>query len=242
MSRYLVESVANRLRMKAAEAVSSEQPFPTESALVEELDVSRTTVREAFSRLEAEGIVKRRHGTVTALNPAAIEVSGALPRNDFRSRLLAAGMKPAVRVVESGPVLLDERVAGRLLADVGHPARHTTRLWEADGRPVMVEIELLLLPTWPMTINTDVSAPLRESINEIYGEWPQWRVDLVDAVPATEDLARLLELEPLAPLLSFDGVLVISTGQRVASLHRYHVPGTIQHSQIILFPEPADGS
>ncbi|NOY56806.1 MAG: GntR family transcriptional regulator [Actinobacteria bacterium] len=237
MSRYLVESVANRLRLKAAEAVSNEQPFPTESELVEELDVSRTTVREAFSRLEAEGVVKRRHGTATAMNPAAVEISSALPQSDFRARLLAAGLEPSVRVIESGPVLVDKEVADRLQVDVGQPARRSIKLWSGGERPVMVEVETLLLPKWPMTINTDVSAPVGDAVNEIYGELPQWRVDLVDAVPATEALASMLEVDVAAPLLSFDGVLVTSTGQRVVHLHSYHRPGIIQHGQVVLYPE-----
>lgn len=39
--------------------------LPTESALVERFDVSRTVVREAISRLQASGLVETRHGIGT---------------------------------------------------------------------------------------------------------------------------------------------------------------------------------
>lgn len=38
------------------------QPVPSESGLVEEFAVSRTVVREAMSRLQAEGLVETHHG------------------------------------------------------------------------------------------------------------------------------------------------------------------------------------
>ena len=38
------------------------QKLPSERALAEEFDVSRPTVREAIQKLEARGLVQRRHG------------------------------------------------------------------------------------------------------------------------------------------------------------------------------------
>ena len=51
--------------------------FPTETALCKQYDVSRFTVREALKRLQAEGLIARKRGSGTVVQPAAAR-GGAL--------------------------------------------------------------------------------------------------------------------------------------------------------------------
>ena len=52
-------------------AFADGKPFPTETALCTKYDVSRFTVREALRRLEVEGLIERRRGSGTTVQPAA---------------------------------------------------------------------------------------------------------------------------------------------------------------------------
>ena len=51
--------------------------FPTETVLCKQYDVSRFTVREALKRLQAEGLIARKRGSGTTVQPAAAR-GGAL--------------------------------------------------------------------------------------------------------------------------------------------------------------------
>ncbi|MGB3753317.1 MAG: GntR family transcriptional regulator [Parerythrobacter sp.] len=51
--------------------------FPTETVLCETYDVSRFTIREALKRLQAEGLIARKRGSGTTVQPAAAR-GGAL--------------------------------------------------------------------------------------------------------------------------------------------------------------------
>lgn len=51
--------------------------FPTETTLCEQYDVSRFTVREALKRLQAEGLIARKRGSGTVVQPVAAR-NGAL--------------------------------------------------------------------------------------------------------------------------------------------------------------------
>jgi len=58
----LVDSLGDRIRTGQLQAGDK---LPTEAAIMEEFDVSRTVVREAISKLQAAGLVETRHGIGT---------------------------------------------------------------------------------------------------------------------------------------------------------------------------------
>jgi GntR family transcriptional regulator, transcriptional repressor for pyruvate dehydrogenase complex len=58
----LVDSLGDRIR---AGQLKPGDKLPTEAAIMEEFDVSRTVVREAISKLQAAGLVETRHGIGT---------------------------------------------------------------------------------------------------------------------------------------------------------------------------------
>lgn len=74
--RYLQLAGELREAVLAGEFTGDKQ-FPTETALCKQYDVSRFTVREALRRLEAEGLIQRRRGSGTTVQPAAAR-GGAL--------------------------------------------------------------------------------------------------------------------------------------------------------------------
>lgn len=58
----LVERLSDRIR---AGELQAGDKLPTEAAIMEEFEVSRTVVREAISKLQAAGLVETRHGIGT---------------------------------------------------------------------------------------------------------------------------------------------------------------------------------
>ncbi len=76
MPRYL--QVADELREAIIDGRYADgRQFPTETALCSQYNVSRFTVREALKRLQSEGLVERKRGSGTVVQPAAAR-GGAL--------------------------------------------------------------------------------------------------------------------------------------------------------------------
>lgn len=67
--RYLQLAGELREAILAGDFVNGRQ-FPTETALCRDYDVSRYTVREALRRLEVEGLIQRKRGSGTTVQPA----------------------------------------------------------------------------------------------------------------------------------------------------------------------------
>lgn len=69
-ARYLV--LADELRSAVMRGdFGANNPFPTESVLCKQYGVSRFTVREALRKLTQEGLIKRRRGSGTVVQPAS---------------------------------------------------------------------------------------------------------------------------------------------------------------------------
>ena len=69
-ARYLV--LADELRSAVMRGdFGPKNPFPTESVLCKQYGVSRFTVREALRKLTQEGLIKRRRGSGTVVQPAS---------------------------------------------------------------------------------------------------------------------------------------------------------------------------
>lgn len=109
LSQSLAENITEKIR---SGALKPGDKLPTESAIMELYEVSRTVVREAISHLQAGGLVQTRHGIGTFIqeppsNPLSLHkeaiVVGALllrprwHRNRMRThrlRLPCAGKSP----------------------------------------------------------------------------------------------------------------------------------------------------
>ena len=93
--------------------------FPTETSLCKQHDVSRFTVREALRRLEAEGLIQRKRGSGTTVQPAAAR-GGALhqPLSNV-GELLQYARGSAVIYAEAGTSTLPEAIAEQIASDTG---------------------------------------------------------------------------------------------------------------------------
>jgi DNA-binding GntR family transcriptional regulator len=94
------------------------EPFPTEAELCRTYDVSRFTVREALRRLEQEGLIARRRGSGTTLQPAAAR-GGALhqPLSNV-SEILQYARGTEIRYEHLPPGPVPARYAEQLAEDV----------------------------------------------------------------------------------------------------------------------------
>lgn len=71
------KELADALRREVLDGVYIESGFPTESALCQRFNVSRFTVREALRALTADGLITRKRGSGTVIQPATAR-GGAL--------------------------------------------------------------------------------------------------------------------------------------------------------------------
>jgi GntR family transcriptional regulator len=104
------QELAEELRGEITRGVYAPDGFPTESELCKRYSVSRFTVREALRTLQAEGLIARKRGSGTVIQPAAAR-GGALHQplsnfgeilqyaRDTRASFVSSGEGPLPRAI-----------------------------------------------------------------------------------------------------------------------------------------------
>ncbi len=112
--------------------------LPTERELLEEFQVSRTTVRQAIQRLIRQGLVYNVQGSGTYVaNPAV--VSKTLRLTSFTEDMRQRGLEPSSTILEQQDVAATPQLAAQLHLSAGDPLISVRRLRLAAGLPMALE-------------------------------------------------------------------------------------------------------
>jgi GntR family transcriptional regulator len=221
----------SRLRSMWVEAARRGEGLPGEQTLAEVLGVSRPRLREALVRLEEEGLIHRRHGAQTAVNRAALEISARFDRqSDFREILRDAGFVAQQDLIRAERVQLSDAEAATFDVAPGSEGMQVIKRWRADGVPAQVAIDL-----FPLTGDEppfDVNDALFSLVAALRGEAVRWEVAVPGAVNADADMARWMEVEPGAALLTLECVGVTPSGIRAFTTCEHFRPHVVRQGFI----------
>jgi GntR family transcriptional regulator len=115
--------------------------IPSEMELATELGVSRTTIRDALSRLDLEGVIYRKQGAGTFVNEARLQLKTRLEEIwDYSAMLQAHGYTPSTRIVEVAEQVIEAKTAVDLNLSTTEKILTVKKLFLADGQPVIFTI------------------------------------------------------------------------------------------------------
>jgi GntR family transcriptional regulator len=176
----------------------------TEEKLAAQFGVSRITARRALGELAAAGLVERRRRTGTRVaQPAAVRPIAANIDQAVES-LLAFGRDTAVTVVALDEVAADAEVAAALKVAPGTRVWRAVRVRSQDGAPLgQVVSHTPLRFAAVLTRDALTATPLLELLRGS-GAAVRGGTQSISALAADPLLARVLDVEPRAPLLRIE--------------------------------------
>lgn len=207
----LTEQVKAHIKSRILSRDYPDGRIPSETELAEALGVSRTTVRDALSRLEIEGTIVRRQGAGTFVNQPVLQIHSRLEEIwSYPDMLRAHGFTPSVRVLEAVEMTaaserIGQAVALELELEPDEPILSVTKLFLEDEAPVILTRNLIPQRLIPESYGDgDLSRPVYEFL-EMFGP-ERLAYYLTEIVPtlAEGSLARTLEIAPGLPLIAFD--------------------------------------
>ncbi len=172
----------------------------TERELCERFGVSRSTVRQALDRLEAEQRITRQQGKGTFV--ARPKIDQPLELTSHTEHIRARGMDPASRLVAVSELVADNELAAGLGLAPGSDVVQIERLRLADGEPLALELVSLDAHRFKgIAEELSGSVSLYELLRTRYGTELVSAEETIEAVVAPEREAALLGVAPGAPVL-----------------------------------------
>jgi len=117
-SPSLTDQVKAHIKERIISGDFEEGRIPSETELATDLGVSRTTIRDALSRLEHEGTIYRKQGAGTFVNEPGLQIKSRLEEMwSYEEVLRDHGYKPSVRISEIRSERTGEQLSAELRMD-----------------------------------------------------------------------------------------------------------------------------
>jgi len=194
--------------------------MPSEAEYTRRFGVSRVVIRQALRILEDQGLIVRIKGRGTFVSDAVAE--DATPRiSGSLEDLIHIGADTTIKVVEFRLVKATADLAAVFGIREGDDLFHVQRLRLVGASPLAVMVNHLPFAIGASIPLSDLTRePLIVLIEKRAGVRIEWASEVFQAVAADEEMARLLEVDILTPLLKLT-LTAYSTDGMVAD--RAHV-------------------
>ena len=213
------------------EAVAVGTRLPGEVELAERAGCSRKQVRDVLASLEQQGIVRRRQGAATEVDPVALRMSVRFEDQLEHEVLLRQhGYEASVEVVDIRELSLPADIAALLVDEPGARAARVVKRWRADGVVAMVAFGTVVLPDGAGLEGLGDS--IYSATTALWGEAIAWEVATPSAELLTAADAALFERDPGTPILTLDVVGIGLSGRRRFHARELHDPSTVTYSMM----------
>lgn len=187
----LSEQVKRHIREKIHNDEFIDGRIPPEAELASDLGVSRTTVRDALSRLQNEGAIIRKQGAGTFVNEAGLRIKTPIDEVwSYEDALAAHGYTPSVEIISAG---------------VRDGTLTIEKVFRENGDPVVLTSNRVptALVSEPYG-DDDLRLPIYDFLETHCGRYLAYYLTDMVPVNASKRVAELLRVPPRSALLSFE--------------------------------------
>jgi GntR family transcriptional regulator len=183
--------------------------IPSETDLANELGVSRTTIRDALSRLELEGVIYRKQGAGTFVNKAGLQIKTRLEEIwTYESMLEAHGYTPSTRIIGIEEKPATAEIVSALALTSNDKVLIVKKLFLADDSPVTLTINHIPVSIIQNTYTEDdFCQPIYQFLSEFCQQHLTYYISEIIPLIAPAWLVDTLALpKKRPPLLAFDEI------------------------------------
>lgn len=199
------------------------EKLPGEPELCRLFDVSRTVIRQALRELEHEGLIVREKGKGTFVAEPKIRESLFQELTGFFQDMEAKGHPPVSDVLLQEVITAPRKVAGYLQLQQETPVVQIDRVRYVDDEPIVFVTTYLPYELCPKVVEVDLAhTSLYAYLEEEYGIVIARGRRILEAVPANQMEAELLQVNKGAPLILIDSVSYLADGTPIEYYHALH--------------------
>ncbi len=191
--------------------------IPSETILADQLQVSRTTIRDALSRLENEGAIYRKQGAGTFVNEPGLQIKSRLDEIwSYEAMLEAHGYTPSVRLLSVNVEDADEETAVSLNLAPTDQVLVVKKLFLEDEEPVILTHNII--PVNLLAGEYSDEALLQPVYEFLWGNGRQrlsYYLSEIIPIIVSDELSGILHIPPQTPLITFSEIGYNSDNQPI---------------------------
>ncbi len=209
-------------RLIGSGALQTGDKLPAEVDIASGLGVSRMTLRQALSSLEAKGLLVRKRGrwggNFVAEPRIQFDLSG-LP--GFTEQMRRLHVQAGADVLEASTLRPDASVRAALQLKRGAEVHEIVRVRSANGEPIALEESYFPADIFDGLLAHGLTGSLYEIMERSYGRAPHSATEVLDPVMASPVQADQLGIEPGAPLMKVTRTAYAVDGHPVEFAYDY---------------------
>jgi GntR family transcriptional regulator len=186
--------------------------IPSERELVDVLNISRMTVRQAINQLVNEGILYREKGKGTFVSKTKIEQKNIMSFSDIVS---TKGRTPSTKVLRFSREEATQEIREFLGLNEKQLVYNIKRLRLADNIPVGIEQNYIPEMYCPGLEKYDLTSSLYKLIKEEYLHVISYVDNIVEAAKPSKEEKDLLNIPLNIPVLNISSVMFTESGLKL---------------------------
>jgi GntR family transcriptional regulator len=197
--------------------------LPSQEEFADRLNISRATLREALVRLASDGMIRQVHGvgTFVAEDPSVV-YSDAEVNLSITESIRIQGMQPSISSVKLSTARIPFELDSETHEDVETDVLCIRRIHLADGSPFACTMAYLPLTLPGLVFDEDgYKGSLHLFLQEHCGQFVTEASTVIEAQIADGEIAQLLGLPPLSPILVLHQRQYNQAGKLLIKSHDY---------------------
>jgi GntR family transcriptional regulator len=169
--------------------------LPPENELCELLQISRPTIRQAFTELVNEGYLDRHKGKGTFVSKPKVDDRFFSKLESFNTEMLSKGLTPHTKIIAIKKIECPHEANDRLCIPLNAPILYLSRLRSVDNIPLVYVETFLSFEKYGKIMNVDLTInSLYDSLEEIYHVRVSRVRREIEAINAHRREAELLQI------------------------------------------------
>jgi DNA-binding GntR family transcriptional regulator len=223
VSNWLVESI-EKGQYKTGDRL------PSVEQLALDLNVGRSSVREALRQLQALGLVTLQHGKGTFVSAPKLQLGSSL--TSFSESVRERGMEPGGVILKRDIIPATEQTAADLRLDEDELVNLLMRLRLADGEPVAIETSYTPNQLFPDLLEGpwSVETSLYEIMQNRYSVQLLYAIQTIIPIQIDNNQSQLLQVPPGTAAIELKSVTFGQDNVPIESASDVYHPGRYQYT------------
>lgn len=216
MADLVYKRVVHDLKKRILSGEFANKKLPDERSLSDSYQISRSTVKRAMNILADQGIVFKKRGAGTFINPLYLKNQSVFRYEGknlgITDSFQVGGSQPKSQLLDFEVIAATPEIRQDLFLEDSDFVYRIKRLRLFDDKPIIIETGYIPIKILPALTPDVVKSSIFNHLQEVQGKSVNRSFLTISAAPSTAEDQELLHLTPTEPVGVMGGIFFLDDG------------------------------